>query len=136
MDNEPALRVLLVENEIELLSSYKVLFSQVFPHWEVVGVTSANAALRELLRFHPNIVMTNLKMPNMNGLELARQIKASPEWRYIYIIMCGYDDELPYRVISYDAGATDYLVKPISPDVLITTFEIACHHILGDYTHG
>ena len=62
----------------------------------------------------PNIVLLDLKMPGIGGVEVLKTIKATPEIRRIPIIVLTSSKEEGDRAISYDSGANSYLVKPIS----------------------
>ena len=64
----------------------------------------------------PNIILLDLKMPGIDGLEVLKRVKSTPEIKRIPIIILTSSKEEGDRAMSYDLGANSYLVKPISFD--------------------
>jgi CheY-like chemotaxis protein len=64
----------------------------------------------------PNIVLLDLKMPGIGGIEVLKIIKATPEIKRIPVIVLTSSKEEGDRAMSYDNGANSYLLKPISFD--------------------
>ncbi|MFT7527728.1 MAG: two-component system nitrogen regulation response regulator GlnG, partial [Arenicella sp.] len=82
--------------------------------FEVVDFEDAEAALKELKTSQPDVLMTDIRMPGMSGLELAKIMQQ----RYAnvpYIIMTAHTD-LDSALASYDSGAFEYLPKPFDLD--------------------
>jgi len=82
--------------------------------FEVVDFENAEAALRGLRKSQPQVLMTDIRMPGMSGLELAKAVRK----RYVdlpCIIMTAHTD-LESAVASYDSGAFEYLPKPFDLD--------------------
>ena len=73
------------------------------------------AALRLALREKPGLIITDLMMPKMNGIELVEKLRAHMATRYTPIIMLTAKDEVENEVQGIAAGADDYLNKPINP---------------------
>ncbi len=63
----------------------------------------------------PDILVTDLNMPDLNGLELIKQLKSSDFFSVVPIIVLSGDDSSEMRIKCLDEGADDYLVKPFSP---------------------
>jgi serine phosphatase RsbU (regulator of sigma subunit)/anti-sigma regulatory factor (Ser/Thr protein kinase) len=85
----------------------------------LVAVSSGEAALRSLLREEFAVVLLDVRMPDLDGLETARYINARARTRHIPIIFLtahAADVEQVFR--AYAAGAVDFVVKPCDPDVL------------------
>lgn len=85
----------------------------------LVAVSSGEAALRSLLREEFAVVLLDVQMPGLDGLETARYINARARTRHIPIIFLtahAADVEQVFR--AYAAGAVDFVVKPCDPDVL------------------
>lgn len=66
-----------------------------------------------------DLVLTDLNMPNMNGIELIRQIRAVPAGRFVPILLLTTESEPAKKVEARAAGATGWIVKPFTPDQLI-----------------
>jgi len=64
----------------------------------------------------PNIILLDLKMPGIDGIEVLRRVKNTPEIKRIPVIILTSSKEEGDRAMSYDLGANSYLVKPISFD--------------------
>ncbi len=63
----------------------------------------------------PDILVTDLNMPDLNGLDLIKQLKSSDFFSVVPIIVLSGDDSSEMRIKCLDEGADDYLVKPFSP---------------------
>jgi PleD family two-component response regulator len=60
----------------------------------------------------PDLILLDLMMPNINGLELCEQIKLNPHFQEIPIIFLTFSEEKQYLLKAFDLGAADYIVKP------------------------
>ena len=106
--------VLLVDDRPEnLLSLEELLAGQ---GYELVKALSGNEALRLMLKQDFALVLLDVQMPQMDGFETAELMRANPKTRHIPIIFitAGMKD-LKFQFKGYDAGAVDYLAKPIEP---------------------
>lgn len=72
---------------------------------------------------HPDLILMDVNMPNMDGMEACRILKASDETRHIPIIMLTAQADIDSRVVGIEAGADDYLTKPYSPRELLARVE-------------
>ena len=62
---------------------------------------------------NPCVILLDIKMPRMNGLEVLRQIKSDPQLKLIPVVMLTSSREEPDLVKSYELGVTAYVVKPV-----------------------
>jgi CheY-like chemotaxis protein len=89
--------------------------------FEVRGASSAAQALETIPAFRPHLILMDLQMPGMNGLELTRKLKSGPDTRDIVILaftamaMPGDD------VKAFSAGCDGYVSKPVDVDTLAQT---------------
>lgn len=84
----------------------------------VVGAAeSGTDALRMVEQLQPDLVITDINMPNMDGLQLLEQLRAIDE-DLTFIVLTGYD-HFSYAQRALRAGAADYLLKPCAPSQLI-----------------
>ena len=74
-----------------------------------------------------DLVITDVNMPNMNGIELIRALRELPNYRHTPILTLTTEKELTRRHEGRAAGATGWIVKPFLPDKLIATL----NHMLG-----
>jgi DNA-binding response OmpR family regulator len=83
-------------------------------------------ALKIVEEFKPDMVILDLMMPHINGLEVCGYIKSNPSLKHIHIMVLSAKDTIKDRAEAMHAGADDYSIKPFSPDEIlarITQFE-------------
>ena len=68
----------------------------------------------------PDLVITDLVMPEMDGFELTEAIKSSPHWRHVPVVIISTHADSRYIFKALRLGADDYLTKPATRDMLIT----------------
>ncbi len=107
------LKVLVVDDSDIVL---KVIGNVLESHdFLVETAEDGEAALRLALREKPDLVITDLQMPKMDGLELVAKLRTHMATRYTPIIILTAQDEVDSEVQGIAAGADDYLAKPINP---------------------
>ena len=82
---------------------------------EVALVPDGAAALASLEEREPDLLILDLVMPNMTGLDVCRLVKANPFTARIPVLMLTAEDEIESKVEGFEAGADDYLPKPFDP---------------------
>lgn len=66
-----------------------------------------------------NVIITDLNMPNMNGLELIQKLREIPKYKFTPILMLTTESDETKKVQGREAGATGWIVKPFNPEKLI-----------------
>src|SRR6516225_6383809 len=84
--------------------------------YRVLVSDSGKRALEQLTLALPDIILLDLMMPGMDGIETCRRIKANPEWSRIPVIMMTAADELSKKLAAFQAGAVDFVTKPVQPE--------------------
>lgn len=114
------LKVFLVEDEMLIREGVKNSIEWKEEGYEFVGEASdGELALPAIIKEKPDIVITDIRMPFMDGLELSRMIrKGLPSVKIV--ILSGYDD-FSYAKEAIGIGVTEYLLKPISSEKLLET---------------
>ena len=72
------------------------------------------------LKFKPDIIILDVMMPDMDGMEACESIRSNPETKDVLIVFLSARGEDYSQVAGFDAGADDYITKPIRPKVLIS----------------
>lgn len=104
-------RVLVVD---DILPNVKLLEAKLTSeYFDVLTATSGPEALEMLQREHPDIVLLDVMMPGMNGFEVCKRIKESAATTHIPVVMVTALDQPSDRVAGLEAGADDFLTKPV-----------------------
>ena len=106
--------VLLVEDEHSIGSMTRGYLER--SGWRVVWVRSGEEALAELGRHQIRIVILDIRLPGIDGFDVARMVRTRSD---VPILMLTARDEEPDRVAGLELGADDYLTKPFSPRELV-----------------
>ncbi len=88
--------------------------------FEVVEACDGLDALNKLSTGNVNMVITDLNMPNMDGIELIKKIRTKPQFKFIPIIMLTTESQAGKKQEGRQAGATGWIVKPFNPEQLIS----------------
>jgi len=74
------------------------------------------------------LVLADWNMPEMNGLELLRQLRRKPELAGLVVVMVTTETELDQMATALDAGANEYVMKPFTKDILLEKLELVGVH--------
>lgn len=109
-----AKKILVVDDEYQIT---RVLKRSLQVHrYDVRTASDGENALDTFHDFHPDLLITDLQMPEMNGIQLCREIRKISE---IPIIVLSVKGEEKTKVAALDAGADDYITKPFGMDELL-----------------
>jgi putative two-component system response regulator len=109
-------RVLVVDDNHNTMTLMRDLLSA--RGYDVVAVSDAAQAEAEILRRLPDVVLSDVIMPGKSGYELCREVKENPATRLVpFVLITGLSDRED-RVRGIEAGADDFLSKPIFPEEL------------------
>ena len=86
--------------------------------YSVVEACDGRDALEKLKSSKVDMLITDLNMPNMDGIELIRQVRQLPDYKFIPVIMLTTESDETKKSEGKAAGATGWLVKPFSPPQL------------------
>jgi len=87
--------------------------------YKVVEAMDGKDALSKLNVSQIHMVVTDLHMPNMNGIELIMALRANPAFRFTPIVMLTTESQQDKKDQGRKAGATGWIVKPFKPDQLV-----------------
>jgi len=110
-------KILAVDDEEDILELLR--FNLVKEGFAVVCAASGEEALKAALSQRPDLILLDLLLPAMDGLEVARRLKSNPSTQEIPVIMVTAKGEEADIVTGLEVGAEDYITKPFSRKVLI-----------------
>jgi two-component system, OmpR family, alkaline phosphatase synthesis response regulator PhoP len=109
--------ILIIEDEKNILELVKYNLEQ--EDFRVLTATKGNAGLETALREKPALVVLDLMLPEMNGLEICKILKQNDKARTIPIIMLTAKGAESDKIVGLELGADDYITKPFSPRELV-----------------
>lgn len=125
-------KILIVDDEPFIAKSIKLMIDSIGTDFTVCGIaTNGNQALQLCEETCPDIILTDIRMPVMDGLELIRQLSRNPA-PPLFIILSGYG-EFEYAQKALKMGVFDYLLKPLEPSALKDALERAAQSLDSDY---
>ena len=110
-------RLLVVDDEPNLLRAVAACLKA--EHYEVSTARSGHEALVQLAESVPDLIISDIRMPGMDGYKLARQLRGSPRTALVPIVFLTAKDETADRIEGFRAGIDAYLTKPFEPEELI-----------------
>ena len=111
------IKVLVVEDNIEIR---KVIVEIIEKYFTVISAGDGNDGLCKVQDEHPDIVVSDILMPKMDGIELCRQVKSNPSTSATPIILLTAIDSDESKIKGFDIGADAYLTKPFNELLLLT----------------
>lgn len=113
----PKETILVVEDEADILELIRYNLSK--EGYNVVGAASGEEALKKAQAQTPDLVLLDLMLPQLDGLEVCKRFKQDDRTRATPVVMLTAKGEEADVVTGLEVGADDYIVKPFSPRVLL-----------------
>jgi pilus assembly protein CpaE len=85
---------------------------------------SGSEGLTKIPSFEPELLIVDLKLPELDGFEILKRLRRDPKFSYIPVIVITSQDELSEKLKAFELGADDYLVKPFEPEELVARMGI------------
>jgi two-component system, OmpR family, alkaline phosphatase synthesis response regulator PhoP len=111
-------KILVVDDEKDILEMLKYNLEK--EGYEVKTATNGKSALEKALKLRPNLILLDIMMPEMDGVETCRRLRDLPETQKTHITFLTARAEEYSEIAAFDAGADDYIVKPIKPRALMS----------------
>ncbi len=115
--------ILIIEDEEDILALMHYNLTK--EGYQVIGALSAEEGLKFLLEGKPDLVLLDLMLPGLSGLDLCRRLKGAEKTASLPIIMVTAKGEEEDVVAGLEMGADDYLSKPFSPRILAARVKAA-----------
>jgi two-component system, chemotaxis family, chemotaxis protein CheY len=87
--------------------------------YNVIEASDGMDAVSKLNGAEINLVVTDLNMPNMDGIELIKNVRANPKYKFIPILMLTTESQTEKKIEGKKAGATGWIIKPFQPEQLL-----------------
>ena len=114
-------RLLVVDDEPNLLRAVEaVLRGEGF---EITTARSGREALVAVAQSLPDLIVSDVRMPGMDGFQLARKLRASTHSALVPIVFLTAKDETEDRIEGFESGVDVYLTKPFEPDELVAVIK-------------
>src|ERR671936_2818095 len=107
-------RILVVEDEANIVNLVRAYLER--EGFTVDTVTDGRAALHRARALQPHLIVLDLMLPGLDGLEVCRRLRQESD---VYILMLTAKSEEADRIVGLELGADDYLAKPFSPRELV-----------------
>lgn len=115
------IKILIVDDEPDILSFLRYNLEK--ENYWVYSATNGNDALKMALKIQPHLVVLDVMMPGMNGIETCRAMRNLPQLRQTPIAILTALSEKESETACMEAGANDYITKPIRPRLLLSRLQ-------------
>ncbi|MFC3034583.1 response regulator [Pseudoalteromonas fenneropenaei] len=105
--------ILIVDDMPENLQVLQLILKQ--PNYRVRAALSANIALKLVKEHMPHLIITDIKMPGVSGLDLCQQLKQDEKLQHIPVIFVSAQTDTDNIVAAFEVGGVDYITKPYRP---------------------
>ncbi|MEO0564934.1 MAG: response regulator, partial [Chloroflexota bacterium] len=106
-------KILIVDDDIDSLKLIGLMLQR--HGYEVVAANAGNQAISKAVAESPSLIILDVMMPDMDGYEVTRRLRADTKTQNIPIIMFTAKSLIEDKVVGFEAGADDYLTKPTHP---------------------
>lgn len=122
MNHETVKRIVCIEDEMEMIDLIQLILGR--RGFEVTGASGGKEGLELVRGTHPDLVLLDLMMPDMDGWEVYQQMKAEESTRGIPVIVVTAKAQNIDKVLGlHIAKVDDYIAKPFSPQELVDSVE-------------
>ena len=106
-------KILIVDDDLDTLRLVGLMLQR--QGYEIVAASNGTQALNMAQSDHPDLILLDVMMPDMDGVEVTRQLRQNEHTRDVPIIMFTAKTQVEDKILGFEAGADDYLTKPTQP---------------------
>ncbi|NMB55702.1 MAG: response regulator transcription factor [Leptolinea sp.] len=122
---DESLRILVVDDEIEIRRFLRASLS--VHGYSIFEAQTGNEALQMAVNCRPDLVILDLKLPDLDGVEVTRRLR---KWSQIPVIILSVRNQEQDKILALDAGADDYLTKPFGVGELLARIRVVMRRIV------
>jgi len=111
-------KILIVDDEPDILELIEYNLKK--EGYQVYTANNGQAAVTEAKKFLPDLIILDIMMPKMDGIEACRILRAMPEFKNTFMVFLTARSEEYSEIAGFNVGADDYIAKPIKPRALIS----------------
>ena len=112
-------RIMIIDDDVDLAEYYRRVLQGAGMIVEVLNDPAL--VLEQMASFRPELVLMDVYMPDCDGVELSKIIRQDPSYLDVPIVFLSSENNLQKQLAAVKVGADDFLVKPISPELLISS---------------
>jgi len=116
------MRVLLIDDEQFYFKMLQKSLKEA--EYQLEYAKSGSEGLAKIPAFEPELLIVDLRLPELDGFEILKRLRRDPKFSYIPVIVITSQDELSEKLKAFELGADDYLVKPFQPEELVARMGI------------
>lgn len=116
-------RILVIDDEEQIRRLLRVALEG--HDYQIDEAISGRDGLRQAATFHPDLIILDLGLPDLSGMEVLQRIR---EWSQVPIIMLTVQEQESEKIKALDSGADDYITKPFSMGELLARIRVAMRH--------
>jgi pilus assembly protein CpaE len=116
------MRVLLIDDEQFYFKLIRKTLTEA--EYNLEYAKSGSEGLAKIPSFEPEMLIVDLKLPEMDGFEILERLRRDPKYGHMPVIVITAKDELSEKLKAFELGADDYLVKPFQPEELVARMGI------------
>jgi pilus assembly protein CpaE len=111
-------KILLIDDDLETLRLVGLLLQH--QGYEIIAAQTGSEGLGKARTDQPDLILLDIIMPDMDGIEVCRRLRGDPATAQVPVIMFTAKDKVEHRVAAFQAGAVDFITKPVHPTELTT----------------
>lgn len=115
-------KILIVDDDLETLRLMGMMLQR--QGYQIAAANNGKQALSSARSEHPDLIVLDIMMPDIDGYQVARELRQDPETMNIPILMFTAKSQVNDKVAGYESGADDYLTKPVHPAELAARVKV------------
>ncbi len=125
--------ILLVDDENDLVEMLRYNLEK--EGYKIITANDGSEAVQRVQQFHPDVILMDVMMPNMDGIEACQEIRNLPLQKQPIIAFLTSRAEDYSQIAGFQAGGDDYIPKPIRPKVLVSRLEALTRRLEQNMTN-